>query len=66
MSEWKLPWNASCLCSLVKMRVTAPPVMAMACHCTGCQKLTSGAYSLTWMLPAAGLEVLEGETEIGA
>jgi hypothetical protein len=66
MSEWKLPWSASCLCGLVKMRVTAPPVMAMACHCTGCQKLTSGAYSLTLMLPAAGFEVLEGETEIGA
>ena len=64
MSDWKLPWNASCLCGQVKMRVTAPPAIAMACHCTGCQKLTSGAYSLTLMLPAAGFEV-KGETQIG-
>ena len=65
MSGWKLPWSAACLCGQVKMRVTAAPVVSMACHCTGCQKLTSGAYSLTLMLPTAGLEV-EGETQIGA
>lgn len=65
MSEWKLPWSASCLCGQVKMRVSAPPLVAMACHCTGCQKLTSGAYSLTLMLPGEGFEVVEGETTLG-
>jgi hypothetical protein len=65
MSEWKLPWDAACLCGRVKMRVTAAPLMAMACHCRGCQKLTSGAYSLTFILPAQGFEVLEGETAFG-
>jgi hypothetical protein len=65
MSEWKLPWSAACLCARVKMRVTAAPVMAMACHCRGCQKLTSGPYSLTFILPAQGFEVLEGETALG-
>jgi hypothetical protein len=65
MSDWKLPWAASCMCGQVKMRVTAAPVMAMACHCTGCQKLTSGAYSLTLMLPASGFEKIEGETDLG-
>lgn len=64
MTDWKLPWSASCLCGRVKMRVTAAPMVTMACHCRGCQKLTSGPYSLSLMLPAAGLEV-EGETEIG-
>ena len=39
--------------------------MAGACHCTGCQKLTSGAYSLTLMLPISGFEV-EGQTQLGA
>ncbi|MEZ6023137.1 MAG: GFA family protein [Hyphomonadaceae bacterium] len=47
------------------MRISAAPLVAMACHCRGCQKLTGGAYSLSLMLPAAGFEVLEGETEIG-
>ncbi|MBK9672934.1 MAG: GFA family protein [Bacteroidetes bacterium] len=63
--DWRLPWNASCLCGQVTMRVVAAPVISMACHCTGCQKLTSGAYSLTLMLPTAGFFV-EGETQIGA
>lgn len=48
------------------MRVAAAPVISMACHCRGCQKLTSGPYSLTMMVPKAGFEVLEGATEIGA
>jgi hypothetical protein len=65
MTDWKLPWSASCLCGRVRMRITAPPMIALACHCRGCQKLTGGAYSLSLMLPAAALE-LEGETEIGA
>ena len=65
MADWKLPWNASCLCGQVQMRITAPPVIAGACHCKGCQKLTSGAYSLTLMLPISGLEV-QGETQLGA
>lgn len=65
MSDWKLPWNASCLCGQVKMRIGEAPVIAMACHCTACQKLTSGAYSLTLMIPASGFTV-EGETQIGA
>lgn len=64
MSDWKLPWNAACLCGRVRMTITAPPIVSMACHCRGCQKLTSGAYSLSLMLPADALHV-EGDTEIG-
>lgn len=66
MSDWKLPWHAECLCGRVKMRVSAPPLVALACHCRGCQKLTSGPYSLTLMLPAGGFAVVEGETVLGA
>ena len=64
MRDWKLPWNGACLCGRVKLRVTAPPMVTMACHCKGCQKLTSGPYSLSLLLPAAGLEVT-GETVLG-
>jgi len=47
------------------MRITAPPMVAMACHCRACQRLTSGAYSLTLMIPDGGLEVVAGEPVIG-
>jgi len=63
MSDWKLPWNASCLCERVKMRISAPPLLTVACHCKGCQKLTSGPYSLTTIVPASGFEV-RGETPV--
>ena len=46
------------------MTVSAPPVIAMACHCQGCQKLSSSAYSLTLMVPANGFAAT-GETELG-
>jgi len=48
------------------MRVTAPPMVTMACHCRGCQKLTSGPYSLSMLLPADGFEVVSGEPVLGA
>ncbi|MEZ5938842.1 MAG: GFA family protein [Hyphomonadaceae bacterium] len=64
MSDWKLPWKAACLCGRVKMTITTPPIISMACHCRGCQKLTGGPYSLSLMLPADGFTA-EGETVIG-
>jgi len=61
MDAWRLPWSASCLCEQVKMRVTKAPLVSMAYHCPGCQKLTSGPYSLSLLLPADGFEVTDGE-----
>jgi hypothetical protein len=40
-------------------------MLAAACHCTGCQRMTASAYSLSVMVPAEGFEVTEGETVIG-
>lgn len=60
-----LPAEGACMCGQVKLRVSAPPIITMACHCKGCQKLSASAYSLTAMVPAAALAV-EGKTQIGA
>ncbi|MEO0982870.1 MAG: GFA family protein [Pseudomonadota bacterium] len=65
MSEWRLPWSASCICGQVQMRVTKPPLVSMACHCTGCQKLTSGPYSISFLVPSDGFEVTRGEPVTG-
>ncbi|CAN7285666.1 GFA family protein [Phenylobacterium sp. LjRoot164] len=37
----------------------------MACHCTGCQKMTASAFSLSVLTPAAGFAVIDGEPVIG-
>lgn len=60
-----LPVEGSCRCGQVKFRVSAPPMLTMACHCTGCQKMTAGPFSLSTMVPAAGFEVTQGETVMG-
>lgn len=35
--------------------------MTAACHCRGCQKMSSGAFSLTAMIPAGAFRVVGGE-----
>ncbi len=63
--SWNLPWAASCLCKKIKMRVTAPPLFSLACHCKACQKLTSSAYAMAFIVPSSGFEVIEGEPVLG-
>ena len=61
-----LPIEGSCMCGQVKVRVSIAPIITMACHCSGCQKLSASAFSLTAMVPAAGFALIAGETRIGA
>lgn len=65
MSDWKLPWAAQCRCERVRMRITGTPILTMACHCGGCQRMTASAYSLSVLLPASGFEVVEGVPVMG-
>jgi hypothetical protein len=65
MSDWKLPWTARCRCDQVQMRVTLPPLLAMACHCIGCQRMSASAFSLSLAIPTPGFYVDAGEPVIG-
>ena len=65
MDEWKLPWEGGCRCGAVRIRVTRPPMLTGACHCTGCQTMSASAYSLTVTVPADGFEVMKGEPVLG-
>lgn len=56
------PWTGGCRCGAVRLEATAAPVMAVACHCKGCRRMTGGAYSLSLMLPEAGFRLTAGET----
>jgi len=61
MRDWKLPWTGGCRCDRVRIEVTKPPLLASACHCSGCQKMTASAYSLSIAVPADGFAVTKGE-----
>src|SRR3546814_20469683 len=65
MAEWTLPIEGGCRCGKVRFRITQPPLLTMACHCTGCQKMSGSAFSTTVMAPSAGFEVTAGEPVIG-
>ncbi|RIA35508.1 hypothetical protein DFR49_4288 [Hephaestia caeni] len=65
MTEWTLPIEGGCRCDKVRFRITQPPLLTMACHCTGCQKMSGSAFSTTVMVPSAGFEVTAGAPVIG-
>ena len=65
MHNRDLPWEGGCRCGQVRLKITAPPILTMACHCTGCQKMSASAYSLSAAIPADGFSVIDGEPVIG-
>lgn len=65
MSDWKLPWDGGCMCGEVRFTISAPPLVTMACHCTGCQRLSASAYSLSVAVPSDGFAVTKGEPVLG-
>jgi hypothetical protein len=62
---WSLPWQGGCRCGAVRFTVSAPPLVTMACHCRGCQRMSASAFSLSVAIPAGGFAVTEGETVLG-
>lgn len=60
-----LPLEGACRCGDVGIRVDVAPVLTVACHCTGCQRMSASAFSLSAIIPAAGFAVTRGEPVIG-
>lgn len=65
MGKLTVPQEGGCRCGQVRLKISVPPILTMACHCTGCQKMSSSAYSLSAAIPADGFEVIAGEPVIG-
>lgn len=65
MKRPELPWDGGCRCGQVRFRISAAPFMTLACHCTGCQRMSGGAFSLGISVVEAGFAVTAGEPVIG-
>src|SRR4051812_46526050 len=65
MSEHDLPKEGGCRCGQVRIKISALPLLTMACHCTGCQRMTASAFSLSAAIPSEGFAVIKGEPTIG-
>ena len=65
MNDWKLPWEGGCRCDQTRVRMSAAPLISATCHCTGCQRMSASAFSLTLAIPMGGFEVTQGKPVIG-
>ena len=57
--------QGGCRCGKLRFEVTGEPLLTMACHCTGCQRMTASAFSLSEGYSADAFRLVSGETAIG-
>jgi hypothetical protein len=57
--------QGQCRCGAVRFEAAGDPLITMACHCRGCQRMTGGAYSLSSLYGWSDFEVTQGEPVIG-
>jgi hypothetical protein len=57
--------EGGCRCGKVRFEASGEPLLTIACHCTGCQRMTASAYSLSEGYTADTFRVTDGETAIG-
>ncbi len=57
--------TGQCRCGKIRFETSQEPLITMACHCTGCQRMTASAYSLSELYPYAAFEVTAGEPVLG-
>jgi hypothetical protein len=65
MNQNNVIQEGGCRCGQVRIKVTVPPFLTMACHCTGCQRMTGSAYSLSAAFPSNGFATTKGEPVVG-
>lgn len=61
MNSTQYPLAGVCRCGRTGFEISAPPIMVAACHCRGCQRMSSSAFALTAMIPENAFRVTKGE-----
>lgn len=54
-----------CRCGQVRFSVCGDPLITMACHCQGCQRLSGSAFSLSSLYANDAFEIIAGEPVLG-
>jgi len=57
------PASGTCQCGKVHYQLKNPPIITVVCHCTDCQKLSGGAFSMTMILKREDFELIRGELQ---
>ena len=53
--------RGGCSCGEIRYLVTRPFLTVYICHCHRCQKRTGSAFSMSAVIAAEGLQIVEGE-----
>lgn len=61
MSELQL--TGGCQCGAVRYVLNAPPLMAYACHCTECQRISATAFATSCVVLQDTMQIEQGELE---
>lgn len=59
MSEFRL--EGGCQCGAVRYVLTAPPLLAYACHCSECRRITASAFATTCGVLRDTMHIEQGE-----
>ena len=65
MGDENVAMTGGCRCGQVRLKISAAPLLTMACHCTGCQRMSASAFSLNAAIPSEGFAVTQGDPVIG-
>jgi len=52
--------EGQCLCGDIRISYSGEPVDKRLCHCRDCRKISGGAYSVNFIVPADKFEVVSG------
>lgn len=62
--ELSPPLAGGCQCGSVRYEVRAEPLTLYACHCTECQRQSTGAFTLSLVAPREAVVVVAGAPKI--
>jgi hypothetical protein len=65
MNETTAIQEGGCRCGQVRIKTTVPPFLTMACHCSGCRRMTGSAFSLSAAFPSSGFSTTKGQPAVG-
>jgi len=60
------PLTGGCLCGGVRFTITEPPLVALYCHCTRCQRRSGAAASANVRIAPGSLQITAGEELVRA
>ena len=60
----ELPLTGRCMCGAARFEVTRPPMGALYCHCTRCQRRTGTAASANALMEPGSFRITAGEDHL--